>query len=93
MGNRGWSTITNMSRVVICHLWHGLLPSANRRPLKKSVFSEHLCVGETKTADHVLQEKKNTLFEACDWLKGAGHASKFTYSILVTIASETTHCG
>ena len=38
----------------------------------KSVFSEHLCVGETKTANRVLQEKR-TLFEACDWMKGAGH--------------------
>ena len=34
MGNRGWSTITHRSRVLLFHLKHGLLPSANHRPRK-----------------------------------------------------------
>ena len=40
----------------------------------KSVYSEHLCVGKTKTANRVFQGKKHS-FEAYDWLKGAGHAT------------------
>ena len=40
-------------------------------PLQASVVSEHLFVGETKTANRVLREIRTH----CDWLKGAGHAT------------------
>ena len=33
-------------------------PFSRSQALKKSVYSEHLCVGETKTANRVLQEKR-----------------------------------